>query len=140
MIQKSSARFSTKFMHFQIEHCLSLVLGHRTEAPEDTRKLFCRSAAVPGRPRPREPFTCSVTMSGFCSTGATGDGRAPTEELSCIRSGAVVRWPVVVTSSDTETSHLSLHPGQAGERTGRICQPSARQFALVRPPRLSFAD
>ena len=48
--------------------------------------------------------------------------------------------PVVVTSSDTETSHLSLHPGQAGERSGRICQPSARQFALVKPPRLSFAD
>src|SRR5689334_10063010 len=71
----------------------------RTEAPSpNTRQLFCRSAAVLGRPRRTEPpspntrqlfcrsaLVYLVTWS--CTTGAAEDGRAPTEELSCVRAG-----------------------------------------------------
>ena len=33
---------------------------------------------------PTEELLC-IKDDGFCSTGAAGDGRAPTEELSCVK-------------------------------------------------------
>src|SRR6185295_7657779 len=58
----------------------------------NTRALFSRSAAVLGRPRRTEasnPFSygrCSVcNPPWYCSMGAAEDGRAPTEERSCVR-------------------------------------------------------
>ena len=49
------------------------------------------SAAVPADPlntRLRFPMERGFTpfqLPGYCSTGAAGDGRAPTEERSCVR-------------------------------------------------------
>src|SRR6476659_2671759 len=53
----------------------------------NTRTLFCRSAAVLGRPRRSEAPTPNIRthLPGYCSKGASEDGRAPTEELSCVR-------------------------------------------------------
>ena len=75
----------------------------RTEAPlPETHKLFCRSAAVSGRPHRTE--APELTEAGLCFTvnvrtvqcesrkhgmswmGAAEDGRAPTQELLCIWS------------------------------------------------------
>src|ERR1051325_12134413 len=58
----------------------------------NTRELFCRSAAVLGRPRRIQALAIQRlahlpqyrVTAGFYSTGAAEDGRAPTEELSCV--------------------------------------------------------
>jgi len=70
--------------------------SRRTEAvTPNTRKLFSRSAAVLGRPRRTVPWQIeteqrqlTMLQSGNrdeCLKGAAEDGRAPTEERSCVR-------------------------------------------------------
>ena len=73
------------------------MLIRRTEITiPNTRTLFSRSAAVLGRPRrtrvsayllKRHP----IDLPGYCSTGAAEDGRAQTEELSCVERDESVR-------------------------------------------------
>src|ERR1051325_7246630 len=131
LIQKSSARSSTKFIEQKLRnriHESSSVGARPSPAPSNRThsflprwKLcptswFCSNGGGPGRPRSdRRAFVYPVR--GFCP-------------MSCR----------VITSSGTETSHLSPHPAQADGRTGKICQPSAPPFALAKHPRLAVAD
>src|ERR1044072_322137 len=78
----------------------------RTEASSiNTQKLFCRSAAVLGRPHRKEPLTCSSasvcdltkSVRVFCQDGSVRQGRPRTAALRkksfCVfMDGPSVRW------------------------------------------------
>src|ERR1043165_5256502 len=54
-------------------------------------RWFCWTGAAEDGRAPTEERTC-VRGWGFCWAGAAEDGRAPTEERSCVRVGASDRW------------------------------------------------
>ena len=50
---------------------------------ESKNSGFCSTGAAEDGRAPTEEVAC-VDAWGFCSTGAAEDGRAPTKELSCV--------------------------------------------------------
>jgi len=49
-----------------------------------------------------------VRMSGFCSTGAAEDGRAPTEELSCIQARDFCSTGAAEDAASVESSQRTI--------------------------------